>query len=215
MPPASVTGTEQVRRRTIWPWLSHRRTGWIVAAALALAVIGLSIAVALPSAIATPPVAGSPAGGPATGAGGSNARSGPAAGGAAGTVTSVSASTFTLTTAAGQTVTVDETSGTTYQNETGPASAGAVTTGTHVLVLGTVDGTTITATQVLVQPAGSDGSAASAAAGVVPFQRGTPAPTKQVGRIPANYTEGSGTIVSGSVATVQSSPRTKSIQKPT
>jgi hypothetical protein len=105
-----------------------------------------------------------------------------------------------LTTAAGQTVTVDETSGTTYQNETGPASADAVTTGADVLVLGTVNGTTITATQVLVQPAGSDGSAASAAAGVVPFQRGTPAPSKQVGQIPANYTEGSGTIVGGPAA---------------
>jgi hypothetical protein len=105
-----------------------------------------------------------------------------------------------LTTAAGQAVTVDETSGTTYRSETGPASTDAVTTGTDVLVLGTVNGTTITATQVLVQPAGSDGSAASAAAGVVPFQRGAPAASKQVGQIPANYTEGSGTIVSGTAA---------------
>jgi hypothetical protein len=199
--PASEPGAEQVRRATIWPWLSHRRTGWIVAAVLALAVIGLSIAVALPpSATATPPVAGSPAGGPAAGGGGSNARSGPAEGGSAGPVTSVSGSSFVLTTAAGQAVTVDETSGTTYRGESGPASAGAVTAGTDVLVLGTVNGTTITATQVLVQPAGSDGSAASAAAGVVPFQRGAPAASKQVGQIPANYTEGSGTIVSGTAA---------------
>jgi hypothetical protein len=201
MPPASATGSEQVRGRTIWPWLTHRRTGWMVAAVLALAVIGLSIAVALPpAATATPAVAGSPAGGTAAGGSGSNARSGPAAGGAAGTVTSGSTSTFMLTTAAGQPVTVNETSTTTYRNETGPSAAGAVTTGTDVLVLGTVHGTTITATQVLVQPAGSDGPAASAAAGVVPFQRGTPAPTKQVGQIPANYTEGSGTIVSGQAA---------------
>jgi hypothetical protein len=105
-----------------------------------------------------------------------------------------------MTTAAGQKVTVDEASGTTYRDNTGPTSASAVTTGTDVLVLGTADGTTITATQVLVQPAGSDGSAASAAAGVIPFQAGTPAPSKQVGQIPANYTEGSGTIVSGTAA---------------
>src|SRR5690242_7026114 len=54
-----------------------------------------------------------PAGHP--GGGGSNARSGPAAGGAAGTVGSVSTSRFTLSTAGGQNVTVDEASSTTYQ----------------------------------------------------------------------------------------------------
>jgi hypothetical protein len=35
---------------------------------------------------------------------------------------------------------------------------------------------------------------------VVPFQRGAPAATKQVGQIPANYSQGSGTIVSGTEA---------------
>jgi len=43
---------------------------------------------------------------PVAGGGGSNARSGPAAGGSIGTVTSVSKSSFTLSTAAGQKVTV-------------------------------------------------------------------------------------------------------------
>jgi len=62
------------------------------------------------------------------------------------------------------------------------------------------NGTTITATQVIVQPAGSGGSAASSAAGVVPFQQGAPTTSKQIGQIPANYTEGSGTIVSGTTA---------------
>jgi hypothetical protein len=62
------------------------------------------------------------------------------------------------------------------------------------------NGTTITATQVTVQPTGNYGSAASSAAGVVAFKRGTPSPTKKVGQIPANYTEGSGTIVSGTTA---------------
>jgi hypothetical protein len=144
--------------------------------------------------------AGSSSAGPhGSGGGGSNARSGPAAGGASGTVGSVSASGFTLTTSAGQKVTVDEASSTTYQQGTSPVSPGAITTGKPVLVLGITSGTTITATQVIVQPAGG-GSAASAAAKVVPFQRGAPTTSKQVGQIPANYSQGSGTIVSGTTA---------------
>jgi hypothetical protein len=35
---------------------------------------------------------------------------------------------------------------------------------------------------------------------VVPFQRGAPSAAKQVGQIPANYSQGSGTIVSGTEA---------------
>jgi hypothetical protein len=112
----------------------------------------------------------------------------------------MSTSGFTITTSAGQKVTVDEAAATTYQNGTSPATASAVTTGEPVLVLGTVSSTTVTATQVTVQPTGSGGSAASSAAGVVPFQRGAPATSKQVGQIPANYSEGSGTIVSGTAA---------------
>jgi hypothetical protein len=105
-----------------------------------------------------------------------------------------------MSTSAGQKVTVDEASTTTYQNGTSSTSASAITTGESVLVLGTTNGTTITATQVIVQPTGSGGSAASSAAGVVPFQRGAPTTAKQDGQIPANYTEGSGTIVSGTTA---------------
>src|SRR5437762_6532971 len=134
---------------------------------------------------------------------GSNARSGPASGGASGTVSNVSTSGFTLTTSAGQKVTVDEASSTTYQNGTISISASAITNGESVLVLGTVNttnGTTIAATQVIVQPTGSGGAAASSAAGVVPFQRGAPTTSKQVGQIPANYSQGSGTIVSGTTA---------------
>jgi hypothetical protein len=95
---------------------------------------------------------------------------------------------------------VDETSATTFQNGTSATSASAITKGTNVLVLGTTNSTTITATQVSVQPAGSGGTAASEAAGVVAFQQGAPSTAKQVGKIPANYTEGSGTIVSGTTA---------------
>ena len=97
-------------------------------------------------------------------------------------------------------MTVDEASATTYQKGTSPASASAITTGEPVLVLGTVNSTTITATQVTVEPAGSGGSAASSAAGVVPFQQGAPSTSKTVGQIPASYSQGSGTIVSGRAA---------------
>jgi hypothetical protein len=105
-----------------------------------------------------------------------------------------------MTTSAGQKVTVDRASSTTYQDGTSSASASAITTGNSVLVLGTTSGTTITATQVIVQPTGDGGSAASSAAGVIPFQPGAPATSKQVGQIPANYSEGSGTIVGGTAA---------------
>lgn len=79
-------------------------------------------------------------------------------------------------------------------------SASAIEKGVSVLVLGTVDGTTITASQVIVQPTQGGGSAASSAAGVVPFVRGSSSTSKQVGEIPANYRQGSGTIVSGTQA---------------
>jgi hypothetical protein len=172
------------------------------AAVLLCAVIGLAVGLTRsPSATAgnVAPASGS-AGGLNSGGTASNARSGPAAGGSAGTVGSVSAPGFTMTTAAGQQVTVNEASSTTYQNGTGSTSASAITTGETVLVLGTTNGTTITATQVIVQPTGDYGSAASSAAGVVPFQQGAPAATKQVGQIPANYTQGSGTVVGGPAA---------------
>jgi hypothetical protein len=97
-------------------------------------------------------------------------------------------------------VTVDEASSTTYEKGTNSTSASVITKGENVLVLGTTSGTTITATQVTVQPTNGGGSAASAAAGVVPFQRGAPTTSKQVGQIPPNYSEGSGTIVSGTTA---------------
>jgi hypothetical protein len=115
-------------------------------------------------------------------------------------VASVSTPKFTLTTAAGQKVTVEEASSTTYQKGTSPASASAITTGEPVLVLGTTNSTTITATQVIVQPASSGGSSTSTAATVVPFQRGAPATSKQAGQIPASYSQGTGTIVSGTAA---------------
>src|SRR5256885_329841 len=132
-----------------------------------------------------------------SGAEGSNARSGPAAGGASGTIDSVSKSSFALTTSAGQKVTVDRTSSTTYRKGTRSISSSVIRKGKEVLVLGTTDGTTITATQIIVQPSGSESARASA---VVPFQRGARFTSKQVGQIPATYTQGSGTIVGGTTA---------------
>jgi hypothetical protein len=183
---------------------SRKLTRSLVAGAAAVAVAGgtygiVSATSSGSSASAgTGPAAasGGAAGGPGSG-GGSNARSGPAAGGASGTVGSVSASGFTITTSAGQKVTIKETSATTYQKKTSPASPSAITTGQPVLVLGTTSSTTVTATQVIVQPAAAGGTAA---AKVVPFQRGAPAAARQVGQIPANWSEGSGTIVSGAAA---------------
>jgi hypothetical protein len=98
-------------------------------------------------------------------------------------------------------VTIKETSATTYLNGTNSAVASAVTSGESVLVLGTDDNTTITATQVTVQPTGSVSAGSSA---VVPFQSGAPSSStstsKTVGQIPADYNQGSGTIVSGTAA---------------
>jgi cytochrome c-type biogenesis protein CcmE len=130
---------------------------------------------------------------------GSNARSGPAAGGVVGTVSSVSTSSFTVSTSAGQKVTVKKASSTSYRKATSSTTPSAVRKGAPVLVLGTTNGTTITATQVVVQPA-SGGSTTFSPSKVVPFQRGAPSTSKQDGQIPANYSEGSGTIVSGSTA---------------
>jgi hypothetical protein len=134
---------------------------------------------------------------PVRGSGGSNARSGPAAGGSIGKVSSVSTSGFGLLTSAGETVTVRETASTRYEKGTSSASASAVTKGKIALVLGTTNNTTITATQVIVQPTNSGSKTSSK---VVPFKPGAPSTSKQVGQIPANYKQGSGTIVSGTTA---------------
>jgi hypothetical protein len=180
---------------------SRKLTRSIVVGVAAIAVGGGSYGIVSATSSSSPASAStstSTAGGPASGGGGSNARSGPAAGGSSGTVSSLSASGFTLTTSAGQKVTVKEASSTTYEKGTSPASASAITTGEPVLVLGTTSSTTITATQVTVEPAGNPYTASSAA--VVPFQQGAPSTSKTVGQIPADYSQGSGTIVSGTTA---------------
>jgi hypothetical protein len=177
--------------------LSNSTRRWFVGVALLCSVVALPVGLAASASASVGQQAASS--GPA-GGGGSNARSGPAAGGASGTVDSVSKSSFTMTTSAGQKVTVQEASSTKYQQGTSSVVASAISKGEPVLVLGTTSGTTIQATHVIVQTSGSAGSTASSAAAVVPFQRGTTSASKQVGRIPTDYTEGSGTIVGGTTA---------------
>ena len=185
---------------------SRKLTRSIIVGAAAIAVAGGSYGIVSATSSSSPAAASSSsstssngfARAPGPGGGGSGARSGPAAGGAAGTLSSLSASGFTMTTSAGQKVTIKEASSTTYQKQASPASASAITTGEPVLVLGTTSNTTITATQVTVEPAGSAYTASSAK--VIPFQQGAPTTSRKAGQIPADYTEGSGTIVSGTTA---------------
>jgi hypothetical protein len=201
---APVTTAVQARRPSARRLLPKKKGGWIAAAGLTCAVAGLTgggtaaaaslsssasslsdIATSSPAATPTPP-AGS----------GGGARSGPEPGGATGIVDTTSTSGFTMSTATGVEVAVDETSST----KTHGAPARAVKKGASVLVLGTVNSATITATQVIVQRGGDGGAAAAKKAGVIPFQQGTPSLTKTVGQVPSNYTEGQGTIVTGTTA---------------
>jgi hypothetical protein len=73
----------------------------------------------------------------------------------AGTVGSVSGSSFTVTAPGGQPVTVNEQSSTVYRKAGNPAAASAVTRGVSVAVLGTPSGSAISAIEVAVLPAGA------------------------------------------------------------
>ena len=186
------------------PLLSRKRTKFAAAAA-AIAITGGAYGIVSATA-STGSGAPSPVGSvsaisahAAAGGGGSNARSGPAAGGSIGTVDTVSASGFTLTTSAGQKVTVKIASSTAYWQGAEAAPASGVSAGESVLVLGTTHSTTITATRIIVQPRLTEPKPSWAGA-VVPFARGAQSASKQAGQIPAAYTQGAGTIVSGTAA---------------
>jgi hypothetical protein len=129
---------------------------------------------------------------------GSGARSTNAAGGSVGTVTGVSTSSFTVSTPTGEKVTVKKASSTVYDKGTKKSVASAVGKGKTVLVLGKVNSTTITASQVIVGPAIN---LSKASANVIAFKTPNQSESKSVGQIPASYKEGSGTIVSGTAAT--------------
>ena len=133
-----------------------RAAGWVVAAAMAGAVIGLSISLATtPSATQTRLPIGTfgpgrvlPGGSPGFGIGaGSRA-------GTSGTVDSVSTSSFTMTNTSGSRATVDEQPSTSYRSGRTSATSSAVVIGDRVLVIGSTAGSTIIATEVIVLPAG-------------------------------------------------------------
>ena len=92
---------------------------------------------------------------------------------------------FTLTTSAGQEVTVDEETSTKYEmGTTSQAAKSTITKGAHVLVLGTVDSTTIKARSSHGAKQMAVDLSQPLQAAVVPFQKGTAETSKQVGRVP-------------------------------
>jgi hypothetical protein len=99
------------------------------------------------------------------------------------------------TTAGKQQVTITEGAFTTYQKGTSSSSASAIKKDGSVLVLGWTSGSEITATQVILDPTGL--SATSSAA---QFTCGGKTVTKEVGQIPAGFSQGSGTLISGTTA---------------
>jgi hypothetical protein len=117
----------------------------------------------------------------------------PSDGGATGIVTTTFATGFTMTTTTGIEVTVNEI----YSTKTVDGPARDVRKGASVLVFGMDDGATITADWVVIQPRGDGGAAAAKANGVIPFELGVASPVQSVGTIPAAYTQGEGTLVSG------------------
>jgi membrane-bound inhibitor of C-type lysozyme len=184
---------------------SSKRSKVVAAGIAAVVIAGGSYGIVDATSSSAPATASSSsttshglAGGSGGGGQGSNARSGPAAGGSTGTASSVSATGFTLTTATGQKVTTKETSSTTYEKGNSPATVTAVTAGAPILVLGTTDSSTITAAQVIVDPPSSNAS--SPGGQVIGYSKGTQGSSEKVGTIPSDYTQGSGTLASGTTA---------------
>ena len=94
-------------------------------------------------------------------------------------------------------MTIEEESSTKYEKAKRSSSAKSLMKGKPVLVLGTTNGTTITAKQVLFE---SPGNSVTTASKVIPFTRGSATTSKRVGQIPMDFSQGSGTIVSGTAA---------------
>jgi hypothetical protein len=110
----------------------------------------------------------------------------------------VSGSSFTVSTPTGGKVTVKESSSTVYDEGTTKSTASAVTKGKTVLVIGKVDSTTITASQVIVGPSIN---LKTASANTIAFKQPNSSESNTTGTIPSSYKEGTGTIVSGTTAT--------------
>ena len=202
----NTSPSDPVRTRGLRSRL-NKRNAWITLAVLSAVTVGITgCTAASPSTTSTPTSSSTSApaaaghGFPGAGGGGSNARSGPAEGGSTGSITTVTSSGFTMTTVAGQKVTVKVGSSTAYEDGTATATASEVTKGASVLVLGMTDSTTITASQVIVEPVAAGGSPSYTPSAVVPFVQGSPSKANKDGKVPTDYSEGSGTIVSGTAA---------------
>jgi len=194
----------QPGRAGLWRRLVSRRSLGVMVG-LSVPVLGLGVAAcggtsssAATTSASTTTTQASAATGSTGSGGGSNARSTNAAGGSVGKVTGVSASGFTVSTPTGEKVTVKKSSSTVYDKGTKKSVASAVTEGKTVLVLGKVDSTTITASQVIVGPAIN---LSKASANVIAFKSPNQSESKTAGQIPASYKQGTGTIVSGTAAT--------------
>lgn len=136
--------------------LGRRATGWFVAALLVGAVVGLSVAltnapgasraiVGFQGPVTVRPPATFQVPAPASGA--TPFRVG---GFIAGKVTSVSASSFTVSTASGSALTVDEQSSTIYRSAGASVTKASVKKGDTVLVVGATSGSTVKADEVLI-----------------------------------------------------------------
>jgi len=194
----------QPGRARLWRRLVSKRSLGVMVG-LSVPVLGLGVAAcggtsssAATTSASTTTTQASAATGSTGSGGGSNARSTNAAGGSVGKVTGVSASGFTVSTPTGEKVTVKKTSSTVYDKGTKKSVASAVTKGKTVLVLGKVNSTTITASQVIVGPAIN---LSKASANVIAFKSPNQSESKTAGQIPASYKQGTGTIVSGTTAT--------------
>lgn len=193
----AVSGPESAdanRRRPRARRFSPRKTStWIVGA-------GVMSAVAVLAGSGVASAATSPTPTPLPTSSNGQPRSGPADGGATGIIESASASSFSIQTWTGVDVVIDRTSSTKIHG----GSARDLRKGASVVVLGLVNAetstTTITAAEVDLQPHGDGGAAVGKRDGVLPADPGTPGPTKSVGTIPSDYTQGEGTIVSGATA---------------
>jgi len=131
---------------------------WTIAGLLALAVVGLAVALGMSgggpaSARVVVPLPGSPV---TPSPGGGLVEPGNA-GLVIGTVTTVGSGSFTVTSVAGGTVTVYEQSSTVYDLGGTSASSSAVVQGARVLVQGARSGSTVTAERVIVLRAGMSG----------------------------------------------------------
>jgi hypothetical protein len=202
--PTDNNNGSKVRRSVL-----TKKNGWIAAAVLSCALIGVTGCAATSqsaSSTSTPaPTSSAAASGksfPAAGGtgSGSNARSGAAEGGSVGAVTSVSSTGFDLTTVAGQKVTVKVAASTTYAKGTATATESAVTKGETVEVLGMTSSTTVTASQVIVDPPASSTSPSYTPSAVIDFKQGSPSKANKDGVVPTDYTEGQGTIITGTTA---------------